>query len=327
MNYSRGLTRVYLVLWVIWVFVVLAGIPMYIVGEGLECVWVLHRDLFWTCFKGGTYSSVYKEMLRLWPFLVGALVAVPVVVYGLAYGIIATVRWLGGGFKTSTRHVPTPRKESTVNGEPLGSPSQDSQVTQPVPPQRHRWLLFLTPGLLALLVVALVFQTISLRRLSYRVTMLELDSDIRESKTWLGSEVRPESNTIQFLDRGYSIQFEQVAYEPAGLHLIGYLGNPTNLLLHSIGLKFSARKVLSLQDYRKMLGEYRKERKSIWSDWDLLHLVIEPEEIGSAQSPAIDIILPGSTGRFDVTIPNVRQTKEGFTLYVSIKGERYSYAR
>jgi len=101
MEYRRGLTRVYLVLWAIWVLVVLVGMPAYIVREAIDCVWILHRKLFWVCFKGGTYGSVYMEILRLWPFVLTALVAVPVVVYGLIYGTVATVRRLVGRTRTS----------------------------------------------------------------------------------------------------------------------------------------------------------------------------------------------------------------------------------
>jgi len=103
MKYRRGLTRIYLVLWVIWVLVVLVGMPVYIVREAIDCVWVLHRNLFWVCFKPGTYASVYNQMLRLWPFVLGALVGVPVVLYGLVYGAIVTfrgtTRWVARGFK------------------------------------------------------------------------------------------------------------------------------------------------------------------------------------------------------------------------------------
>jgi hypothetical protein len=221
-------------------------------------------------------------------------------------------------------YVSTSRKESTVENAALTPSPQNSQPKQSVPPRRHRWLIFLTSGLVALLAAALVFQTISLRRLSYRLARLELDTDIRLSEMDR-STVSPESNIIQFLRRGYSIQFEQVAYEPAGLHLVGYFGNPTNIVLHSVSLKFSARKHWSSDEYRGLL---EKQRSYDWTDisgWGRMYLLVEPEEIGSAQSPAIDMILPGSTGRFDVTIPNARQAKEGLTLYVSLTGERYSY--
>jgi len=102
MKYRRGLTRVFLVLWFVWVLVVLVGMPAFIVREAIDCAWIVHRNLFWVCFKGGTYGSVYKEMLHLWPFLFGAIVGVPVVLYGLMYGAVVTIRgttrWVARGF-------------------------------------------------------------------------------------------------------------------------------------------------------------------------------------------------------------------------------------
>lgn len=147
-------------------------------------------------------------------------------------------------------------------------------------------------GFVALLAVLIIFQAISLRDLSRRVGLLEFDEQIRWVKESLGSPVSLDSNVIQFLNRGYSIQFEQVAYEPAGLHLKDYFGNPTNIFLHSVGLKFSARKNESLEDYRKAPGSSSGGLILFW----------EPEEIGGAQSPAIEIVLPGSRAGLEVSI-------------------------
>jgi hypothetical protein len=56
-----------------------------------------------------------------------------------------------------------------------------------------------------------------------------------------GNLVTPEVNTIQFLRRGYSISFDSVQYTQEGLALSGTIGNPNQLWIGSLALKFAAR--------------------------------------------------------------------------------------
>lgn len=193
---------------------------------------------------------------------------------------------------------------------------QDSQIAQQPYVRRYRWLFYLTAGLVILLAIVTILQIIYLHGISNRIELLEWSNAYNDLKLMLGNSISPESNTIQFLDNGYSIQLEQVIHEPAGLHLIGYFGNPKLLTLHSVSLKFSARKSPSIDDYRKA----QKQSSDYIVFW-------APKEIGSAQTSSMSIVLPGTRARFEVTIPNVRQTKEGLRLYVSLSGERYSYVR
>jgi hypothetical protein len=152
-----------------------------------------------------------------------------------------------------------------------------------------------------------------LRELSKRIQDIDYKVEWQDAKDcrWIGEPVNPEANVIQFLKRGYSIQLERVSYEPAGLHLIGYLGNPLNISLYNVSLKISARKSVSFDDYKK--------------SYALDPIFWAPEEIGNAQTAAIAALYPGQRAQFDVTIPNVRQTKDQITLYVSFAGERYGY--
>lgn len=198
---------------------------------------------------------------------------------------------------------------------PMSSP-QDLEHSQKAPLSQFRWLFFLTTGLAVLLLALVVFQLIFLRSLSNRVEILERRAELKDV-TWLGGSIIPNANVIQFLNNGFSIEFEQVIYEPAGLHLIGYFGNPKFLTLHDVRLRFSARKNAPLEDFRKgsneTVGDLTGSRSL--------------EEIGIAAAPVITIIRPGTRERFDVTIPNVRYTKDGLTLSVSLDGGRYTYNR
>jgi hypothetical protein len=198
----------------------------------------------------------------------------------------------------------------------LSQSRQGSQIAQQPYLRRYRWLFYLTAGLLIFLVIVTILQIIYLRGISNRIELLEWSNEYKDLKLMLGNSISPESNSIQFLDNGYSIELEHVIYEPAGLHLIGYFGNPKLVTLHSVSLKFSARKSPSIDDYRKA------QKQS--SDYIVFRT---PEEIGSAQTSAMSIVLPGTRSRFEVTIPNVRQTKAGLRLYVSLSGVRYSYVR
>jgi hypothetical protein len=47
--------------------------------------------------------------------------------------------------------------------------------------------------------------------------------------------------------------------------------------------------------------------------------------LGEAQSSPIASLTPRSRGSFEVTIPNVKQTKEGLRIGMTFTGERYSY--
>jgi hypothetical protein len=119
--------------------------------------------------------------------------------------------------------------------------------------------------------------------------------------------------TIQFLKRGgYSIQLDTAKYTNEGLELAGFVGNPTHLWISNLSLKFSAQK--QLYQYE---DDFTKDEFSFY---------FGPQAIGEAQSSPITSLIPGTRQPFSITIPNVKQTKEGIRLVVVFTGgERYSY--
>lgn len=123
--------------------------------------------------------------------------------------------------------------------------------------------------------------------------------------------MEPTVNTIQFMRRGYSIVFDTVQYTQEGLVLSGRLGNPTHLWISSLALKFAAR-------------PFPYQVRDKWAKNKFLFF-LDNLDIGTGQT-TIGSIGPGTTSFFNVTIPNVRQTKENFQLVVSFSGERYSYS-
>ena len=130
--------------------------------------------------------------------------------------------------------------------------------------------------------------------------------------------VTPQVNTIQFLRRGYSIDFGSVKYTQDGLVLTGTIGNPTQLNLTSLAVTFTAQpSFYKIRDKWEKVGIGSGGFYWLWeSDWD----------IGSGQT-TIGMLGPGSAVPFTVTIPNVKQTSDVLNIAVSFSGERYAYLR
>lgn len=120
----------------------------------------------------------------------------------------------------------------------------------------------------------------------------------------------PQVGTIQFLKRGYSVEFDTVEYTSNGLVLKGRIGNPLNIWVSSLTLRFDARPpIFSLVD------KWQQFNKWGWNDaWN----------IGTAQT-SVGILAPKMTTPFQVTIPNVKQTSDAVEIAVSFMGERYTY--
>ena len=113
-NYRRGLTRIYLVLWIVWALVVLVGIPWYMKGEYSRqyAYWLVEgqRDLAAEYLKELqtlTYTSWFRTLIQYWPYTLGALVGVPAALYGLLYGVAMTIRWIVRGFRGDGQRKPT----------------------------------------------------------------------------------------------------------------------------------------------------------------------------------------------------------------------------
>lgn len=130
--------------------------------------------------------------------------------------------------------------------------------------------------------------------------------------------VMPQVNTIQFLRRGYSITFDTVQYTQEGLDLNGTIGNPTELLITSLALNFTARPYpYKVRNKWDVGGDAFGGFIPWWnSDWD----------IGSGQT-TVGVLNPGASAPFHVTIPNVKQTADSIQIAVAFSGERYSYLK
>jgi hypothetical protein len=116
---------------------------------------------------------------------------------------------------------------------------------------------------------------------------------------------------IQFLRRGFSIEIDSAIYTADGLKLRGFIGNPLNLSISNLTLKFAATK--PLYSYK---DEFPKDNFSF---------LFGPQSIGEAQTSPIVSLLPRGREAFEVTIPNVKQTKDGLRIHLTFSGERYGY--
>ena len=165
-------------------------------------------------------------------------------------------------------------------------------------------------GFVIVLAIGLhAFQLWEIRGLKSQIDDALWDSAVQGKND--DSTIEPQVGTIQFLKKGYSIQLEGVKYTGDGILLSGFIGNPLNLTISNLTLKFTATK--QLYEYR---DDFRKERYT---------LLFGPQSIGEGQTTPINSLVPGSKAPFDVTIPNVKQTKEGVRIVVTFTGERYSY--
>jgi len=166
-------------------------------------------------------------------------------------------------------------------------------------------------GIAIFLLGILTFGFIQIKILKTEIIQLQWADDVMSKNE--EDTFNLQVGVIQFLRRGYSIHIKNLKYSADGLTIEGILGNPLNITLHNVTIKLSATK--NLWEYRK---EWEKSRSSEFS-------FIYDEPIGIGQSSVIAMLLPGGIAPFEVTIPNVKQTKEGIRIVVSFTGERYSY--
>jgi hypothetical protein len=126
--------------------------------------------------------------------------------------------------------------------------------------------------------------------------------------------VVPVVNVIQFFHDGYSLQFDKVQYTPQGLLLSGEIGNPNQFSITNLSLTFAIRPYPEkIRDKWAQAGGNMIE----WSpDWDL----------GRGRITIGDV-KPGQTARFNLTIPNVKQTSDPVRVAVLFSGEHYSYSQ
>ena len=165
------------------------------------------------------------------------------------------------------------------------------------------------------LVILLWFKELQYERL-IKEDLDNLDWRMAVASYDRGDVISTEVGVIQFLKRGYSIAFDSAQYIQDGLVLTGRVGNPTNLLISTLTLDFTARCPI----YTAREKYLRSKMRFLYA----LYKNFEPDIIGKAQV-SVGILGPGSTAGFRVTIPNVKQTSEATELLVSFSGERYSY--
>jgi hypothetical protein len=166
--------------------------------------------------------------------------------------------------------------------------------------------------------VLLILSTVSLTILGWRrLSTIEKNRDDIEFGQFVTDfnvatdYVQPTVNTIQFLRRGYSIDFDSVNYTQDGLVLSGTVGNSTNLWVSSLALDMTAR-------------PYPYKIKDKWLQGNRIPWWPDDWNIGRAQA-TVGSLNPGSTAMFHITIPNVKQTPDGIQIAVSFSGERYAY--
>jgi hypothetical protein len=213
-----------------------------------------------------------------------------------------------------------PQQVSNPNEKPEEQAKKRIRVSWRLP--RRAWVPVGAGILFVLLIAAVVVESLAVMSLRDRVIANEWNSRYPLGVLLFEeSSIVPRVNIIQFLKRGYTIELEEVSFTQDGLKLAGYFGNPTNLWLYSVGITFSACKTPSFEDYKN--SKLREGAFGVMVGKEII--AVTGEQIGSAQSQTIPSIEPGKRGSFQVTIPNVRQGKDSFEIWVSLSGERYSY--
>jgi hypothetical protein len=164
----------------------------------------------------------------------------------------------------------------------------------------HRWMGIAGVSLAILLIAAESFQAWQIFGLTKQVSGLQWSDALHERDD--DSVLSTDVGTIQFMKKGYTGK---------RLYLHGVVGNPTQVSISDLALKFTATK--QLYQYE---DDYDKDPFIMYG--------LPP--IGEAQTSPIPYLAPGKAESFDVTIPNVKQTKDGFRLVVAFGGgERYAY--
>ena len=159
-----------------------------------------------------------------------------------------------------------------------------------------------------LFIAALSFQFYEIKKIKTSIEDIQWDLALNDKNQ--ENTLTPDVGVSSFKN-GYSIELESVKYIGDGLYLKGFIGNPHFLSVYNLTLSFQAY---------KPLYEYREEFKK-----NHFAFIFGLNMTGEAQSATIETLNPSQKALFEVTIPNVKQTKEGIYLTVTFKGARYSY--
>lgn len=177
---------------------------------------------------------------------------------------------------------------------------------------KRLWIVFGTVALVLLVLAGSLsyFAWQKSKTLSTAVEDLQF-SDFVNYDSQSTDYVTPTVNVIQFMRRGYTVNFDYVQYTQDGLVLGGQIGNGTQLWVSSLALNFAAR-------------PYPYKIRDKWAKDKDFFLYSSQYDIGKAQT-TVGTLNPGSTASFRVTIPNVKQTPEDIRIAISFSGERYQY--
>lgn len=192
--------------------------------------------------------------------------------------------------------------------------SDSTKEPEPQTPKKaaRKRNFFLVSGVLILVIAGVALSGYSLwsvHKLSSKIddiSFSQTSSNYSHDNDLLSSDI----GIIQFMHRGYTITFNSITYGQNGLQVTGTIGNPTELSLSSLTLKLSARPYLY-----KVRDKIEKDPFFLWGN---------AMEIGSGET-SIGYLGAGKTEVFSMTIPNVKQTPDGFEIAASFSGERYSY--
>ncbi len=122
--WRTGLTRLYLVLWGMWILFVLVGMPIWTVHDAREEAKFAEAESRTYAnagkqeeagralaraqqYKRMTLARAYQELYAEWPAVLAFLIVPPVVLYGLLYGSVLLFAWVRRGFRPDTPHTPT----------------------------------------------------------------------------------------------------------------------------------------------------------------------------------------------------------------------------
>ncbi|MDR5729809.1 MAG: hypothetical protein RB191_20540 [Terriglobia bacterium] len=197
----------------------------------------------------------------------------------------------------------TPEESEPVSSKADDTENRPRKTRRPV-------LLWICFGVALVSIGLSAFAGIMLWRLSTKVDDLSFGQEVTDYNA-ANDLLTPDVGVIQFMKRGYTVTFDSLSYTANGLEVRGTIGNPTQLNLSSINLKLDAR-------------PFPYQVKDKLKKDPFFFYVTDGFDIGSAQT-TIFFLGAGKTESFTMTIPNVKQTKDGFQIAVSFSGERYSY--
>ena len=118
-----GLTRLYLVLWGIWILFVLVGMPIWTVNDAREQARFAEAESRTYAnagnqdeagralaraqqYKRMTLARAYQELYAEWPAALAFLIGPPVALYGCLYGSVLLFAWVRRGFRPDTPRPP-----------------------------------------------------------------------------------------------------------------------------------------------------------------------------------------------------------------------------